>query len=302
MWSHCLNFNLDVRYFPKISFKFPRGQAWGIKLTILLCSFRHGGCNLRWCCSAGPGSYCGHQRSSFPSQWRTYCYLHQGKNQTWWNGRYVFARNLSISEDSYPNIWMQKMYLKMSAKWHFVQASMNDVWIHCGLVTPYGVILLTSVQVITCCLTAPSHCLNQCWLRINEASWHSAEGSFTEIVPVITTKCMKIVYLKIIHLLGANELIAMTYFTFFQANCIDSTASAEAVFAGEVAKLRQEKIKPKEQLTLEPYERDHAVVVGIYRWVNSDPRTLCCEFYWTNQLDLLTNCLLKTYRFRFRLY
>lgn len=50
-----------------------------------------------------------------------------------------------------------------------------------------------------------------------------------------------------------------------KANCIDSTAEAEAVFAGEVEKLRGEKIKPKEQLTLEPYERDHAVVVGQYR-------------------------------------
>jgi rRNA 2'-O-methyltransferase fibrillarin len=50
-----------------------------------------------------------------------------------------------------------------------------------------------------------------------------------------------------------------------KANCIDSTAAAEAVFAGEVEKLRKEMIKPKEQLTLEPYERDHAVVVGQYR-------------------------------------
>lgn len=52
---------------------------------------------------------------------------------------------------------------------------------------------------------------------------------------------------------------------FFQANCIDSTAQPEAVFAGEVKKLQSEKFKPQEQLTLEPYERDHAVVVGIYR-------------------------------------
>lgn len=50
-----------------------------------------------------------------------------------------------------------------------------------------------------------------------------------------------------------------------KANCIDSTAEPEAVFAGELNKLKQEKIKPQEQLTLEPYERDHAVVVGIYR-------------------------------------
>ena len=50
-----------------------------------------------------------------------------------------------------------------------------------------------------------------------------------------------------------------------KANCIDSTAEAEAVFAGEVSKMKAEKIKPLEQLTLEPYERDHAVVVGVYR-------------------------------------
>ena len=32
-----------------------------------------------------------------------------------------------------------------------------------------------------------------------------------------------------------------------------------------VKKMRAEKMKPLEQVTLEPYERDHAVVVGMYR-------------------------------------
>lgn len=50
-----------------------------------------------------------------------------------------------------------------------------------------------------------------------------------------------------------------------KANCIDSTAEPEVVFAKEVNKLKQEQFKPEEQITLEPYERDHAVVVGIYR-------------------------------------
>ena len=53
-----------------------------------------------------------------------------------------------------------------------------------------------------------------------------------------------------------------------QANCIDSTAEPAKVFAGEVKKLQLEKMKPQEQITLEPYERDHAVVVGVYRWVS----------------------------------
>lgn len=50
-----------------------------------------------------------------------------------------------------------------------------------------------------------------------------------------------------------------------KANCIDSTAPAEAIFAAEVQKLKEMRFKPHEQVTLEPYERDHAVVVGEYR-------------------------------------
>jgi len=50
-----------------------------------------------------------------------------------------------------------------------------------------------------------------------------------------------------------------------KANCVDSTAAPEAVFASEVDKLRKDGCKPKEQLTLEPYHRDHALVVGVYR-------------------------------------
>merc|ERR1719214_444236 len=50
-----------------------------------------------------------------------------------------------------------------------------------------------------------------------------------------------------------------------KANCVDSTAAPEAVFAMEIDKLRKDGCKPKEQLTLEPYHRDHALVTGIYR-------------------------------------
>lgn len=46
-----------------------------------------------------------------------------------------------------------------------------------------------------------------------------------------------------------------------KANCIDSTAAPEAVFAREVQKMKEERIKPFEQLTLEPFER------GKYRLV-----------------------------------
>ena len=35
-------------------------------------------------------------------------------------------------------------------------------------------------QVMACCLTAPSHYLNQCWLMISEVFWHSPDSNFTE--------------------------------------------------------------------------------------------------------------------------
>jgi len=58
---------------------------------------------------------------------------------------------------------------------------------------------------------------------------------------------------------GGHAVIAI------KASCIDSTAPPEAVFAREVENLIEQKFKPLEQLTLEPYERDHAVVIAEYR-------------------------------------
>jgi len=49
-----------------------------------------------------------------------------------------------------------------------------------------------------------------------------------------------------------------------KANCVDSTEKPSVVFAKEVEKLISDKLKPEEQVTLEPFERDHAVVVGTY--------------------------------------
>lgn len=50
-----------------------------------------------------------------------------------------------------------------------------------------------------------------------------------------------------------------------KASCIDSTAAPEAVFRREVTKLQEDNFRPLEQITLEPYERDHAVVIAEYR-------------------------------------
>jgi len=50
-----------------------------------------------------------------------------------------------------------------------------------------------------------------------------------------------------------------------KASCIDSTAAPETVFASEVDFMKKNHIKPSEQITLEPYHRDHALVIGKYR-------------------------------------
>lgn len=48
-----------------------------------------------------------------------------------------------------------------------------------------------------------------------------------------------------------------------KASCIDSTAPPDTIFALEVEKLKDGNFKPLEQVTLEPYERDHAMVSGM---------------------------------------
>ena len=37
----------------------------------------------------------------------------------------------------------------------------------------------TLAQAMACCLTAPSHYLNQCWLIISGVLWHSSDNNFT---------------------------------------------------------------------------------------------------------------------------
>ena len=50
-----------------------------------------------------------------------------------------------------------------------------------------------------------------------------------------------------------------------KASCVDSTAAPEVVYANEVEILREQKFRPVDQMTLEPYERDHVIVTGMYR-------------------------------------
>ena len=65
----------------------------------------------------------------------------------------------------------------------------------------------TLAQVMACCLTAPSHYLNQCWLIISEIQWNIRAISQEMPQPPITTIHLKIACLKFHpNFPGANEL------------------------------------------------------------------------------------------------
>ena len=93
-------------------------------------------------------------------------------------------------------------------KWLFIHAliSVNSLW-------PSDVIwwhrsVSTLAQVMACCLTAPSHYLNQCWLIISEVLWHS---------PFYITS-FKSMHLRLLsHLPGTNGLISVSKSLF----CLD---------------------------------------------------------------------------------
>ena len=56
----------------------------------------------------------------------------------------------------------------------------------------------TLVQVMACCLTAPSHYLNQCWLIITKVQWCSSKGNFAWDIwlsqPSVTKISLKIIF------------------------------------------------------------------------------------------------------------
>ena len=62
-------------------------------------------------------------------------------------------------------------WLTAVAKWVNSLWQSDAIWWHRS-----GSIL---AQVMACCLTTPSHYLNQCWFIISEVSWHSPKSNFT---------------------------------------------------------------------------------------------------------------------------
>jgi fibrillarin-like rRNA methylase len=66
-----------------------------------------------------------------------------------------------------------------------------------------------------------------------------------------------------------------------KANCIDSTAAPEAVFAQEVQKLRAERIKPQEQLTLGTCKLQHTTLFAPANRTFRTLRARSLHCHWT---------------------
>ena len=73
----------------------------------------------------------------------------------------------------------------------------------------------TFAQLMACCLTAPNHYPNQCWLTINEILWHSFQGNVYLNAQSINKLCLKFTHLKShASLSGDNELTHESYFRY----------------------------------------------------------------------------------------
>ena len=98
-------------------------------------------------------------------------------NVNWILGEHILEWNrnqnsyIFIQENTFENV-----FCKMATILSETQC-VNSLW-PSDTIWRHG-IGSTLVQVMACCLTAPSHYLNQCWLIISKVQWHSSDGNFT---------------------------------------------------------------------------------------------------------------------------
>ena len=85
----------------------------------------------------------------------------------------------------------------------------------------------TLAQVMACCLMAPSHYLNQCWLIISKVLYHSLRTLSKETLRVpISKACLKIEFLKLHpNPPGANELNENMWAWLLLYDCTSPTAA-----------------------------------------------------------------------------
>ena len=81
---------------------------------------------------------------------------------------------------------------QITSSWLVCCAPIMTLLTHCGLVTPHGDTDIGQhlPQVLACCLTAPSHYLNQYWLVIKGVLWYLT-AILQVLMNLICNMCMK---------------------------------------------------------------------------------------------------------------
>ena len=118
--------------------------------------------------------------------------------------RMSFTKSLLQEQEKYQAITWSNVDLELYCH----MAVLNKQWVNSlwpsDVIWPQGS-RSTLAQVMACCLMAPSHYLNQCWLIIRKLQWHS----FLQEKPPssVTEISLKITYLKFCsNHPGTNEL------------------------------------------------------------------------------------------------
>ena len=100
---------------------------------------------------------------------------------------FVFIVKISFQSNSvmglHWNYYPYKNCHKLSISFHFVWFVWQCIKTHDAIWRRRSG--STLAQVMACCLTAPSHYLNQCWLIISKIQTHSSDGNFAIDASVI---------------------------------------------------------------------------------------------------------------------
>ena len=123
------------------------------------------------------------------------CYYH--RCLIWWlRPQRKSAQQPSCPSPVYYRFWQHIIWLW----WVFILFWPSDImWWHKTV--------STLVQVMAWCLMAPSHCLNQCWLNINDIHLHPPDGNIQWKYSIYySLKMLKITHLKSLpHLTGTKS-------------------------------------------------------------------------------------------------
>ena len=133
------------------------------------------------------------------------------------------------------NLWKQKFLVWLNSyrfcncfvKYDVINSTWSNVtiWWHRSW--------STLAQVMACCLAAPNHYLNQCWLIISELLWRSPEGKFhrkpsRQLSPIRVWN----IWFNI-HLPGLSELIWMPFVAIAWSRISHALQPCAAFICGE---------------------------------------------------------------------